>query len=404
MKRCMCYIGLVVAALLCWACSSDDASRPSDSGTRLLPMSMTICLQPDADMTDGTPDGSATRATGDPGTLERFAFPAYFYVYAVGFTAADGAYPESQGGTVCPMTVMDGSTEVEVNRITVGSDPSLWRKYHMYVDPPQTYGDSIYGSTQNVSFKVPTDIVKMRFYVAASPVPLKYGGKELGVREGDDDLVLKASNNESDVLGLRFDVENNLQDRLQDVYSSPYNYCPSAAPYHGLYYYTIPSPNEAGEVTGDIVSSDITRIIYHVAAKADVKWNVVTDCQADNRITYVEARKLKKKNCLLFRPTENTWDSDDEADNYAKVLLNGDVGRQWYGRQPFYTILYKNEGKFDVNLHILRNGDDLSGNAASGYNLRHRHDLSGSNYSIFVPWVRSDLRFTHDITYGNVTK
>ena len=400
---------LLLTALALWACSTDDSPGTQPEPERRLQLNMTICLQPDIDVTetaagDDSRNNATTRALGDPGTYEHFAFPGYFYVYAVGFTDAGGAYPEATGGTVCPLVINEGGSNVEVNRVSVSTDPSNWNRYYMYVDPPQTLGDSVYGSVQNVSFKVPAGLTKMRFYIAASPVPLKHDGHELGVKVGSDDQVLKATNNESDVLGLMFDVEDNLKDHLRDVYSSPYNYAPTGQPYYGLYYYTVPSPDERGVVSGEIGSGDITRIIYHVASKVDVMWNIDKDRQADNRITYIEARKLKQKNCYLFRQMENTWDATDDVNNYSLSLMAGDIGRQWYGRQYFYTIPYKKDGKFDVNLHILKAPDSKESNPApTGYNLQYRRDLSASAYSIFTPWVRADLRFTHDITYKDIT-
>lgn len=372
--------GTAMALAACTA--TDDATQhPADEEAVVRQVTMRICLQPDMDMTTGgTP---LTRAKGDPGTYEHFDFPRYFYVYAVGFTDEGGAYPESAGGTVCPV-VLDGPTEV--NRIDVGTKD--WEKYNMYVDPPQTLNDSVYGSKQNVTFKVPSNsITKLRFYVAASPVPLKHDGHELGV----GDQVLKSGHNESHVLGLRFDVDNDLISAgLHNVYSSPYNYAPAGSPYNGEYYYTINDPTTTG---------DITRIIYHVAAKVDVIWNVAKERQSSVRITHVEARKLKQRDCLLFKPTENTWttsgDNNDEANNYSMPLMQDDVGRQWYGREYFYTIPYRDN--FYVHLHLRKNGDD---DDAVGYNLRLKKDLTPAAYSIFTPWLRTDLRFTGPFNYN----
>ena len=359
-------------------------------------MNLTVCLQPDMDLT--------TRAMGDPGTYEHFGYPRYFYVYVVGFTAAEGDYPESSGGTVCPLK---DASDNDINRVDVGTDPSKWLHYLMTVDPPQTLLDSIYGCTQTVIFKLPSDaITKLRFYVAASPTPLKHDGHELGVKVDDDDQVLKAGNTESDVLNLMFDVDDDLKGHLQDLYSSPYNYRPLTSPYTGLYYYTITDPTK---------SEDITRIIYHVASKVDVKWNVAEEQQDNFCISYVQARKLKKKNCLLFRPTENAWTAADESDNDSKDLMDDDVARQWYGRQYFYTIPYRKddndngqwdsgENTFDVNLHILKNGDDKNTYNTGGYNLLYHRSLPSPTYDVFVPWVRTDLRFTNNMTYGDVEK
>lgn len=421
------YYILLLTALLLSACSTDEPAEPTTQPLQetTYRLNMTICLQPDADLTayttgypttqdnasrttGETTQDNTTRAMGDPGTYEHFGRPRYFYVYVVGFTADDKAYPESSGGTVCPIEIEDGSTDELVNRIDVGEGESQWSKYLMTVDPPQTWMDSIYGSKQSVLLKLPSaDINKLRVYVAASPTILKHNGHELGVKVGDDDQVLGSSHNESHVLDLKFDVDDDLKDKLQDLYASPWNYAPAGAPYNGLYYYTI------SDLSKNI---DQTRIIYHVASKVDVMWNVDKAQQATNRITYIEARKLKEKNCYLFKPMENTWttsgDNNDEANNYSKALMDDDISRQWYGRQYFYTIPFRRDNSadggtakdFDVNLHILKNGDDKGDNAASGYNLTFRRPLNGGNYEVFTPWVRMDMRFTHDIVYQSITK
>ncbi|MBQ7470928.1 MAG: hypothetical protein IJS97_00665 [Prevotella sp.] len=399
------YIIMGAVLLFLAACSTDEQGQDNHGNKegvqeeRLVELNMTVCFQPDIDMTE---DG--TRTPGDPGTYEHFGYPRYFYIYAVGFTEPEGAYPEASGGRVCPMVVDDE----DVNRIDIGDDPEDWQTYLMTVDPPQTLNDSIYGSKQRVSFKIPESITKLRFYVAASATELTHNGHKLGIKVGEDNQVLGISHHESDVLALMFDVDDNLKTHLQDLYSSPYNYCPSAAPYNGLYYYTITDLKNAG---------DITRIIYHVASKVDVKWNVDPTQQQNFYISRVEAKKLKKLNCLLFRPTENLWTSADEDDgdsengteNYSHFLINNDIGQQWYGRQYFYTIPFQYDENsdgilnkavdsyFDVNLLIRKTGVNTHDGEEQNLNYRHRRNLSSSRFNIFVPWVRADLDFTADM-------
>ena len=364
------------------ACEKTDDGGMEAEEERLCHLKMTVCLQPEQDMT--------TRAMGDPGTYERFGHPRYFYVYVVGLTDAD----------VSKVLPLKDAENNETNRIDLGSD-AVWTPYLMTVDPPQTLLDSIYGCTRQVTFKLEDEsITKLRIYVAASPVPLKSGGKELGVKVGDDDLVLGSSHHEEDVLGLMFDVDDDLLAAgLQNVYASPYNYAPTQT-YGGEYYYTIYEPRK---------SEDITRIIYHVAAKVDVMWNVAEERQQDLRISHIEARKLKKKGCLLFRPTENTWDNASDGldgNHYTKVLLDGsdpsdlDVGRQWYGRQYFYTIPYRNTNVFDINLHVLKNGDDVATYQDGGYNLTIHKSLPSPQFDIFTPWLRTDLVVSSELTYS----
>jgi len=369
-------------AMLAVACTADvEETAPTQ---RLLRMEMTVCLQPEGDMgaTRAPGDPGTYEHPGDPGTYEHLGFPAYLYVYAVGFTAD----PDDPGSVI---PVMDGTEEV--NRISLSTDPSHWAHYFMSQDPPQTLNDSVYGSVQAVNFKLSNAaITKIRFYVAASPTRLHHDGHELGVKVGDDDQVMKSTNTEDDVLKLRFDVDDDLRPRLQDLYSSPYNYAPGGT-YNNQYYYTIFNAQEA--------EGRITRIIYHVAAKVDINWNVDPARQADYRITHIEARQLKQHDCYLFRQTENIWTEADDAVNYSQVIMHDDVGQQWYGRQYFYTIPYAYGPTFNTHLHIRKNGDDAS---AVGYNLKLTKSMAP--FPIFTPWLRADLRFTGGMDYNATEK
>jgi len=366
--------------MLMVACGMDDASQQGDQTRQetLRRVTLTICLQSDitADAGDTT-----HRAMGDPGTSAFFRFPRYFYVYPVAFTSDAAPDYALGGGRVLPMKDALGN---DCNRVDIGDDANQWERYLMTVDPPQTLMDSVYGSKQSIVFKATADITLMRFYVAASWTPLTYRGEELGTGAS----VLDGDNNEADVLALMFDADDAAtQAHLQDIYSSPYNYKPAGAPYGGKYYYTITDLEHGG---------DITRIIYHVAAKVDVMWNVAKAKQHDLRVTHVEARQLKQKNCLLFRPTENTWTSADDAANYSKVLMDkmdNDVSRQWYGREYYYTIPYGQY--FYTHLHLLKYGE-----AGDGFNVRLKKDLSPPAFSVFTPWLRTDLNITGDMTYS----
>lgn len=367
---------LWLVAVLLTACTTDEPATTRRQQT--VEVKMTICLQSDMAVT--------TRAMGDPGTYEHFEFPQYFYIYAVGFTDPGGDYLEASGGTVCPLK--DGDNDV--NRIDMGNSESNWARYLMTVDPPQTLMDSIYGSTRSLSIPVPEGITKMRFYVAASAVPLKryVGGewKELGV----GDQVLRAANNEYDVLGLMFDVDDALKEKLHCVWSSPYNYRPASSPYNGEYYYTINNPSQP---------VDITRIIYHVATKVDLDWNVVKAMQPSVQISYIEAQGLKDRDCLLFKPTENA--DNTATSSYSQELMSDDVGQQWYGRRYFYCIPYAET--FNVKLHMLKLPDGKTTDPApGGYNLTLQKSMAG--FTVFTPWLRADLRFSSGMGYGTVTQ
>lgn len=318
-----------------------------------------LLLQPDVEV--------ATRAPGDPGTYEKFKFPRYAYIYLVAFG------DEFPAGKVCELDtdedgVGEGNRWPEV--LTTG-----WSKATNSQEVPQTLNDSIYRHTAlDAHFMLPSGTTSAKVYIAASYEELKKNGAALPT--------LTVANNEADVLGITFDAdEAAFRSNLQNLYSTPYNYMPAAAPYNGNYYGTV-----------NLKTRVVRMMLYHVAAKVDVKWNIVEDKQADYYISYVQARQLKQKNCLLFKPTENTWTTADDAANYSLDLVDGDIGRQWLGRQYFYAIPYG--PTYNIHLHFLKNGDAKATYDATGYNLKLTKGMSA--FPVFTPWIRADLRFTTD--------
>lgn len=327
-----------------------------------------LMLQPEEDM-------AATRAPGDPGTWEKFRFPRYAYIYLVAF---GDAFP---AGKVCELdTNEDGVGEGNLwpEELTTG-----WSKATNSQEVPQTLNDSIYRHTSlEAHFMLPSGTTSARVYIAASYEPLKKNGVAIPT--------LTADNTEAHVLNLTFDAdESAFRNNLQNLYSTPYNYRPAATPYNGNYYGTV-----------NLKTRVIRMMLYHVAAKVDVKWNVAEDKQDDYYISYIQARQLKQKNCLLFRPTENTWtsaDADDGdpgngAENYSLDLVDSDIGQQWLGRRYFYAIPYG--PTYYIHLHFLKNGDDKATYATTGYNLKLTKAMSA--FPVFTPWIRADLRFTTD--------
>ncbi len=312
-------------------------------------------------------DAAATRAPGDPGTWEKFRFPRYVYIYLVAFGDT------FTGGKVCELDTDedgtgDGNLWPEV--LTTG-----WSKATNSDNVPQTLGDSIYRHTSlQAHFMLPSGTTSARMYIAASYEELKKNGAAIPT--------LTEANTEADVLAITFDADGtDFLNNLQNLYSTPYNYRPAATPYNGNYYGTV-----------NMTTRVVRMMLYHVAAKVDVKWNIADDKQDDYYISYVEARGLKQKNCLLFKPTESTWTSADNVANYSLDLADGDIGQQWLGRQYFYAIAYG--PTYNIHLHLLTNGDDKTTYAATGYNLKLTKAMSA--FPVFTPWIRADLRFTTD--------
>lgn len=350
--------GWVFLFILAACTSSIDDSSPSDNSS-LVTVPINFAFAPDND--------AMTRAPGDPGTYETLELPRYLYIYFVAVLPGGGTQ-------VCKFGNERGEEISMSNPITTGT----WTETTNTDVFPQTEGDKIYSHSGTYRFKVPSGVTLARVYAAAS-------------YEALTDPIVLGTSTEANVLAMTFDVTTGLRAHLQDLYSTPYNYNfpSSSTPYGDQYYGTVRA----------YASTPLNLMLYHVAAKVDVKWNVVEDKQDNYRISYIQARKLKQQNCLLFKPTENTWTSADDAANYSIDLLDGDIGQQWYGRQYFYTIPYQEaNGKYNIHLHILKNGDDKTTYESTGYNLK----LTKTLPAVFTPWIRADLRFSTDgiMTYG----
>ena len=347
---------ILLTLLLLAACTEDEEPRQG--------VTINLWLQPEENV--------ASRALGDPGTYEHFELPKYAYVYFV----ADGKVVELDGG----------GNLMEL-------DDEHWSKGRAFESAvPQTMYDSAYTYGSLAKFSIDGITTEAKVYVAACNKKLKKGGVDIPT--------LPTGTDESEVLNITFDLDNELKDNLQNIYSTPYNYRPAIPPYNGRYFGTIQS------LEG---SSTLPVRLYHVAAKVDLMWNVPKAQQPTLQISHIEARRLKQNNCYLFRPTENTWTTagagNDEDNNYTVTLMDDDIGRQWYGRQYFYTIPYKytpaplvSGDYFDVNLHMRK-----IGGVGDGYNLTLRRDVSGDD-PVFVPWHRADLVFTNGMDYKTVIK
>lgn len=360
MKSYLHIVMLMLGAVMLASCQSEEQDVLSETDYRILQLNVSLGLQPDGDML-------ITRAPGDPGTYEKFEFPEHAYVYLV--------IDDGTNQTVCQRTDKEGTDQP----LTFVLDPQKWRKTVHAQSEPQTMGDSIFVYLDRMYFRIPkATTIAARLYVAMSKRPLH-----------NVTPITVGTSTENDVQGITFDVVSSSgtaeeqqadRDAIQHIYSSPYNYQIDSK-YYG---------------TTDAVIERLSLMLYHVAAKVDFMWNVDKTQQATNRLTYIQARKLKQQGCKLFKPTENEWTSADEASHYDFDLMDNDVSRQWYGRQYYYAIPYQVDSKYALYLHMLKNGDEKS---ATGYNLTIKRAPTST---VFVPWLRGDLKFTNAITYGNV--
>lgn len=339
------YITLVAAALtymLTSACT--DSTDPAAVQQVVMPVSLSI---------PATGVVQHTRAPGDPGTYEKFEIP----------TVANFFFCTTYRGVQT------------VSRLATTLSKDSWSKRIL------PGGDSVYVYTGQINAMLPTLRDEGRVYVALSAVALP-------------NITPQVPNTESDVLNMTFDVENRqVRNSLQDIYSSPYNLKDA----NGQYYGTIK------DIDTPVPHVD-NMILYHVAAKVDLTWNVAPDIQKDMRLTFMESRKMKEYGCLLFRPMENVYAADgaDTEKGYDLTIIDNaegtEVGRQWYGRASFYAIPSRRQkdGKFYMQLRMLKNNDDNS-SANKGY--IKEITLSLADNAVYTPWMRGTINITAPIEY-----
>lgn len=354
------YVCACALLLLLAGCEGGNSLDPYVDGPARIEMPISITIPANE---------ALTRAPGDPGLSTSLKLPQHVCLYFI--------YNQSTDGT--------GPDVVEQHSYTL--TPEDWVK-ETYSGSLKAEGDEVWRYTGNLTISIPETRSNGRVYAAVSYAPLTIYG---------------AATTEEEVQNLRFDVSTaELQQHLGDLYSTPYNYLGTGTQYYGT----------IANFSSKVPSANL--MLYHVAAKVDVIWNVEPDVQPDNRITQVAATGLKQLGCYLFRPTENLWTTDDDATNYDSYL-NTDPGTQWLGRHAFYAIAWQypdghanGEGKMDVNVRFRTNNHHSEG---EGYTVTYRNDLASQKAShpdmqVFVPWLRGQVRFTTDIpttgTYGPI--
>ena len=347
---------MAMAALLMAACNSHD-----DEGVPVQTVTMPIRLSIPA---EGFSEHTRATAAGDPGTFETFKLPQFLYVFL---------YSEYNDGTNITPTVIykkidltAGSTNKDDKQTYVSK---FWKK--------EAYnGDSLYTYNGDLSIDLPLQRTNGRVYVAASYYDLTSGNANLSTT---------GLTTEEDIKNVCFKVEDAaLRNSLQDIYSSPYNYEINNKYYGTLKDYSSKVPH-------------IDMVLYHVAARVDISWNVAADTEAETlelqkqlRITFQEPRKNFQTQCLLFRPMENVVQAADPwpSEGYdLKTLINMNQGNHWYGRQVYYMIPYKfistKSSSSSYNNQLIVNWRMV---VNEEYNTDNNNATYGKNITIGVPW------------------
>ncbi|MBO7546105.1 MAG: hypothetical protein J6T19_05315 [Paludibacteraceae bacterium] len=329
-------------------------------------------------------DTMQLRAFGDPGETESFELPDHLYAYLVW---SEGGDPEVTHVQVIKTELNPGSWVQEKNSLSY-----------------QTEGDPIYVYTQKI-FTLLKDKKRVwgKLYVFVSK-------GEVSLYVKDNPSKAEADFTEADVLNLVFNNNTStIQDNLKNFYSTPHNY-----EVNDKYYGTI--ANFAYDGTGESESGSrvayANLLLYHVAAKVDLMWNVKEDMRSTVKVSYIAAEHLYDGPCYVFKPMENAPDVSGTDGKYTsgyskEIISNLSVGTQWNGRKYFYTIPYKNSSnKFPLQVKMLKNEDvpkksddpETYRTDAEYYHLIQNTDMSAG--AIFLPWIRCQMKINKELEYS----
>ena len=333
-----------------------------------LGLPLSICL-PANEVQSARYAPAARRAIGDPGETELFLFPYHLYIIVM-----------KQDNTTKEWSVWHAE-----ERTLTDAD---WKPTR-YVGLLPTMEDSIYQYTEQINLTLTAGGSKFygRVYAVASAEPLSFNFNKTWSSAGITSL--------DDLLSLTFNTSE-VQSSLQHIYSSPYNLT-----LNGDYYGSFNSNLQRVPY--------VNLLLYHVAAKVDIKWNVqeekrINKADRENavRLTYMEARNLFNGNAYCFKPMKNEVTTlPTSGYNIENIVTLSDEGLWWEGRSYFYTIPYYVAGEpdyFPLQMVLCTNGVDKE----DGYKLTLKQPMDTSD--VFVPWLRGNFNLTAPLENKSETK
>lgn len=181
-----------------------------------------------------------------------------------------------------------------------------------------------------------------------------------------------------------------MQQNLQNIYSTPHNYIVDEK-YYGAF-----------ESTEDDNVPIVFLLLYHVAAKVDIKWNVADSVRIKAnpaeavRLTYMKACNMFNGNAYCFKPMSNTAAEPVTSTDSVTIITPADEGLWWEGRSYFYTIPYTTPGRaghFPLQMKMGTN-DSTKYYKPTIY-------LNIENDTTFVPWLRVNFNLTQPLTEGS---
>lgn len=324
---------------------------------RQIPLVVNICLPADGYYASQAP----RRIMGDPGTHEVLEAPKYLYLFIVKQTG-------------------EGWKVWKNDEIRLSDDKWELTTYTGY---RIQYGDSIYRYNRPLQYFLKDEKPKGRIFAICS-------NKQLTLTPA-----IGSVSSLEDVLNLKFStVPDSIQKNLQNIYSTPYNYKVADAYYCS---YDCSGGN----------SQTIDLLLYHVAAKVDITWNVVDTMRINRedptkavRLTYMEARYLFNDYAYCFKPMRNEKATlPSSGYTVANIVKAEDEGLWWEGRTYFYTIPYVvtgNKDYFPLQMRMETNG--------SGAYYRPTIQLGIDTSTVFVPWLRANFNITAPLEDKEETK
>lgn len=247
-----------------------------------------------------------------------------------------------------------------------------WTKKR-YVGLLQTTGDSIYEYNHEIDLTLPSNRVDGRVYAIASAVELSFNcaltAGELNTLDKVETLTFNSG-------------ASGIQENLQHIYSTPYNYMPDGVRYYGSFEKEQKVPH-------------VSLLLYHVAAKVDINWFVDEEKRSKTnmlRLTKMDACNLFNGNAFCFKPMENSLPALPTTTDSVHIVTRTDEGLWWEGRSYFYTIPYTTTGKtgyYPLQMQMETN--------ESGAIYKPTVYLEVNTTSPFVPWLRATFNINNPL-------
>ena len=344
-----------MAAALLWTGCEGHSDIDSKQGN---PFSLSICLPVEESFAPA--GGGPLRVMGDPGTTERFELPSYVYIIIMKKAAGDPDW-----------------SLWEARRLTPSEGD--WTKKR-YVGLLQTTGDSIYEYNHEIDLTLPSNRVDGRVYAIASAVELSFNcaltAGELNTLDKVETLTFNSG-------------ASGIQENLQHIYSTPYNYMPDGVRYYGSFEKEQKVPH-------------VSLLLYHVAAKVDINWFVDEEKRSKTnmlRLTKMDACNLFNDYAFCFKPMENSLPALPTTTDSVHIVTRTDEGLWWEGRSYFYTIPYTTTGKtgyYPLQMQMETN--------ESGDIYKPTVYLEVNTTSPFVPWLRATFNINNPLAAGTAEK